>query len=53
MNEIRNDEIYWILGELILYSIPMKQILSEAKLCYKLLFDQKQDQERRAAEEII
>lgn len=52
MNEIRNDEIYWILGELILHSIPMKQILSEAKLCYKLLLDQKQNRERWVVEEI-
>lgn len=53
MNEICNDEIYQIFGELILYSILMKQIISEAKLCYKLLFPQKQDQERQAAGEII
>lgn len=53
MNEICKDEIFSIFGELILCSIPMKQIISKAKLCYKLLFHQKQDQERKAAEEVI
>lgn len=48
MNEICKD-----VGELILYSIPMKQITSEAKLCYKLQFHQKQDQQRQAAGEVI
>lgn len=45
MNEMCKDEIYSIFGELILYSILMKQIINEAKFCYKLLFDQ----ERQAA----
>lgn len=53
MKEIRKDEICSIFGELILYSILMKQTISEAKLCYKLLFHQKQDQERQAAGEVI
>lgn len=49
MNEICKDEIYSIFGELLLHSILMKQIISKAKLCYKLLFDQ----ERQAAGEVI
>lgn len=53
MNETCKDEIYSIFGELILYSILTNWIIREAKLCYKLLVHQKQDQERQTAGEVI